>query len=138
MNKILTCTFIFELFSKQLGILKLIVFLTNNNSLGRMDQCCSTLKVRGEGPVTEYVDPTMQPFIFQYSGTTSGKPRYTMEAGGQKCDILYQKEKYIDRYERYQMPSDFDLNSVSYRYGKENERNFWRVSSCIRNCLIHG
>ena len=107
----------------------LIFILTNDHSLGRMDQCCSTLKVKGEGPVAEYVDEhkLMQPFIFQYSGTTSGKPRYTMRFEGQKCDIVNTKETYEARHGQYGL----DANSVSFRYGKENERNFWKVISFI-------
>ena len=99
-----------------------------------MDQCCSKLKVRGEGPIAEYVDPAMQPFIFQYSGTTSGKPRYTMRFEGQKCDIVNTREIYLERHRNYPMPHDFKEESVSFRYGKETERNFWKVISYIGRC----
>ena len=134
----LNTNWIKNMFLKQIGNLILIFILTNDHSLGRMDQCCSTLKVRGEGPVAEYVEEhkLMQPFIFQYSGTTSGKPRYTMRFEGQKCDIVNTKEIYVARHGKYSeyMPHDFDVNSVSFRYGRENERNFWKVISFSYIC----
>ena len=60
--------------------------------LGRMDQCCSKLKISGAGPGKKYFEPALQQY--QYSGTTSGKPRYTIQTGTKRCDLVNVREQY--------------------------------------------
>ena len=92
---------------------------------GRLDQCCSKLKVRGIGPGKEYFEPAMQQY--QYSGTTLGKPRYTMQEGGKTCDIVNTREEYRKRY--VDINQTFPYDSLSHRYSNDRSHNFWKVNS---------
>ena len=91
--------------------------------LGRMDQCCSKLKISGAGPGKKYFEPALQQY--QYSGTTSGKPRYTIQTGTKRCDLVNVREQYQKRITEHY--TGMDTESISYRYGKDAERKFWKV-----------
>ena len=95
-----------------------------------MDQCCSTLKVNGIGSGNKYFESAMGQY--QYSGTSLGKPKYTIEVAGKQCDIVYKEDNYEERYTRHSTDPAFDPSSISYRY--EAPHHFWKVIS--RLCCI--
>ena len=89
-----------------------------------MDQCCSKLKVNGIGSGKEYFEPAMKQY--QYSGTTLGKPRYTIQEGGKTCDIVNAKEEYRKRY--VDIDKEFKYETLSHRYSNDLTHNFWKVN----------
>ena len=102
---------------------------------GRLDQCCSKLKVSGIGPGKEYFEPAMQQY--QYSGTTLGKPRYTMKEGGKTCDIVNTREEYRKRY--VDIKKECDYSKLSHRYSNDLQHNFWKVnlSHCVERKVTY-
>ena len=104
-----------------------------------MDRCCSNLQVRGTGSGKQYFETAMQQY--QYSGTSWGRPRYTMKAEGKTCDLVYAKETYVNRFKNEFAPGiggeAHDLllpDTLPHRYKLDTPRNYWKV--ILLECFI--
>ena len=90
-----------------------------------LEQCCSKLKISGDGSGKKQFESALQQY--EYSGTSFGKPRYRRKSEGKTCDLMTAEESYLNRYNKY--TTNTDSNSISYRFDKDNMRQFWKVIS---------
>ena len=83
------------------------------------------MKITGDGSGKKQFESALQQY--EYSGTSFGKPRYRMKSGEKTCDLVTSEESYIDRYNKH--TTNYDSNSISYRFDKGTTKLFWQVLS---------